>query len=88
MSDAADTGAVEAAPIDPQEANEAAEVAAEAPKPKPGWVRHISTDTFHDVEDTNAVFAAYPGQYEDAGKGPGERSKKIGWPADKAAPAE
>jgi hypothetical protein len=75
---AADT-APAAPPVDPEVAAQANADLAEAPKAKAGWLRHIQTDTFHEVEDTLAVHAAYPGQYEDT-KAPGEKSsKKIGW---------
>lgn len=68
----------ETPPLDPQLKAEAAEDLAEHPKPKPGWVRNIQTDTFHEVDDKLSVLAAYPGQYEEA-KDPGKGSKKIGW---------
>lgn len=54
----------------------------EAYKPKPGFVKHLATDTFHEVEDVEATLKAYPGQYEKA-KSPGEKSSKLGWPVEK-----
>ncbi len=80
--------AVDAAPVDPQVQAEAQEAVDTADKPKPGWVRHLQSDTLHEVEDVRVVHAAYPGQYESAEK-PGNNSKKIGWPeAQEATAAE
>lgn len=53
---------------------------AEAPKEKTGkgWLRHIASDSFHEVDDVKAARDAYPGQFEDV-DGPANKDK-IGWP--------
>jgi len=42
-----------------------------------GWLHHLESDTYHEVDDKEGVLAAYPGQYE-VSKKPSD-SKKIGW---------
>lgn len=89
MDTAPEAGAEPADSIAPETSAPAQAVVEEpAPKkPKAGWVRHIGTDTYHQVEDIDMVFRAYPEQYEEMDAAPGERSKKIGWPAAPVADA-
>lgn len=61
--------------------------AEEAPKLRPGYVKHIATGTFHEVEDVPTLLRAYPDQYE-AVKRSEVSEKKVGWPTEPAASAD
>lgn len=69
-------GAAASPPAAPAKVEEAEKA---HPQPKKGWVKHIATDTFHEVDDVDTTLVAYPGQYEKASN-PGANSKRIGWP--------
>jgi len=53
------------------------DVTSTPPKLEKGWLHHLGTDTYHEVDDKEGVMAAYPGQYE-VSKKPSD-TKKIGW---------
>lgn len=78
MSGAEEAGQLPAAPVVVTE-----DVGEAPPQPRAGWVKSVADGRFHEVEDVDAVLAAYPSVYEEC-KEKDVRKGSIGWPSDES----